>query len=57
MPQADSVVVVRAARRQQRRQILSFGGGHLQGMPVLSEAAFGDKYVRKVALFLTTKRS
>ncbi len=52
---ADSVAVARMARRRQRRQVLAFEGGHLQGMPVLSEAAFGDKYVREVSRFLAAK--
>ncbi len=51
-PLADSVAVARMARRRQRRQVLTFEGGHLQGMPVLSEAAFGDKYVWEVSQFL-----
>ncbi|WP_310390903.1 alpha/beta fold hydrolase [Hymenobacter sp.] len=54
-PLADSVAVARVARRRQRRQVLSFEGGHLQGMPVLSEAAFGDKYVREISRFLAAK--
>ena len=52
---ADSVAVARATRR--RRQVLIFEGGHLQGMPVLSEATFGDKYVWEVTRFLAGKRS
>ena len=51
-PLADSVAVARAARWHQRRQVLAFEGGHLQGMPVLTEATFGDKYVREVTRFL-----
>ena len=31
MPLADSVTVARAARWRQRRQVLSFEGGHLEG--------------------------
>ena len=56
MPLADSVAVARTARRRQRRQVLAFEGGHLQGMPVLSEAAFGDKYVWEVSRFLTANK-
>jgi predicted alpha/beta hydrolase len=56
-PLADSVAVARMARRRQRRQVLTFEGGHLQGMPVLSEAAFGDKYVWEVSQFLAGKRA
>ena len=55
-PLADSVAVVREARRRQRRQVLAFEGGHLQGMPVLTEATFGDKYVREVTQFLAEKQ-
>ena len=55
-PLVDSVAVVRQARWRQRRQVLSFEGGHLEGMYRLSEVAYGDKYVREVTRFLTTKR-
>ncbi len=51
-PLVDSVAVVRAARRRQRRQVLAYEGAHLQGMVVLSEARFGDKYVSEVSHFL-----
>ena len=51
-PLADSVAVARTAHRRQRRQVLTFEGGHLQGMQVLSEAAFGDKYVWEMSQFL-----
>ena len=54
-PLADSVAVVRVARWRQRRQVLAFEGGHLQGMPVLTEATFGDKYVWEVRRFLAMK--
>lgn len=54
-PLADSVAVVRVARRRQRRRVLTFEGGHLQGMPTLTDAAFGDRYVREVGLFLAAK--
>ena len=54
---ADSVAVVRVARWRQRRQVIAFEGGHLQGMPVLTEVTFGDKYVREVRRFLVGKRS
>jgi len=54
---ADSVVVARVARRRQRRQVLSFEGGHLAGMYTLSEAEYGDKYVREVSLFLAGGRN
>lgn len=56
-PLADSVAVVRVARRRQRRQVLTFEGGHLQGMYTLTEAAYGDKYVREISRFLAAKRT
>jgi pimeloyl-ACP methyl ester carboxylesterase len=56
-PLADSVAVVRVTRRRQRRQVLTFEGGHLQGMYTLTEAAYGDKYVREISRFLAAKRS
>lgn len=55
-PLADSVAVVRTARGRQRRQVLVFEGGHLQGMPTLTEERFGDKYVREVSRFLAGGR-
>ncbi len=55
-PLADSVAVVRVARRRQRRQVLTFEGGHLAGMYTLTEAEYGDKYVREVSRFLAGKR-
>ena len=57
MPLADSVAVARAARWRQRRQVLCFEGGHLEGFYKLSEAAYGDKYVRELTRFLAGKRS
>lgn len=56
-PLADSVAVVRVARRRQRRQVLTFEGGHLEGMYTLTEAEYGDKYVREVSRFLAGKQS
>lgn len=56
-PLADSVAVVRVAKRRQRREVLTFEGGHMAGMYTLSEAEYGDKYVREVARFLKSKRS
>lgn len=57
-PLADSVVVAREARPwRKRRQVLCFEGGHLEGFFRLSEAAYGDKYVREVSHFLAGKRS
>lgn len=54
---ADSVVVARVARRRQRRQVFAFEGGHLEGMYRLTEAEYGDKYVREINRFLVEKRS
>ena len=56
-PLADSVAVARTARWRQRRQVLSFEGGHQEGFYRLSEAEYGDKYVREVSRFLAGKRS
>ena len=56
-PLADSVVVARAARWRQRRQVVCFEGGHLEGFYRLTEAEYGDKYVREVTRFLARKRS
>nr|WP_198074175.1 alpha/beta fold hydrolase [Hymenobacter negativus]MBH8556842.1 alpha/beta fold hydrolase [Hymenobacter negativus] len=56
-PLADSVVIARQARWLQRRQVLSFEGGHGEGFYKLSEAEYGDKYVREVTRFLDRKRS
>ncbi|HEX8327409.1 MAG TPA: alpha/beta fold hydrolase [Hymenobacter sp.] len=55
-PLADSVAVARVARRRQRRQVLSFEGGHLEGMSVLTNALYGDKYVWEVSRFLAASR-
>ena len=54
-PLADSVVVARQARWRQRRQVLCFEGGHLEGFYRLSEVEYGDKYVREVRRFLAGK--
>ena len=51
-PLADSVAVVRAATWRQRRQVLTFEGGHQEGMHTLSEVEYGDKYVREISRFL-----
>jgi pimeloyl-ACP methyl ester carboxylesterase len=56
-PLADSVVVARQARWRQRRQVLCFEGGHQEGFYRLTEAEYGDKYVREVTRFLAGKRS
>lgn len=52
---ADSVAVAQAARRRQHREVVSFTGGHLQGMPTLTKASFGDEYVQAISKFLAHK--
>jgi hypothetical protein len=37
--------------------VLTFAGGHLHGMPTLTESTFGDGYVRAITQFLQGKRS
>ena len=56
-PLADSVAVVRVAKCRQRREVLTFEGGHLAGMYALSVAEYGDKYVQELTRFLAAKRS
>ncbi len=56
-PLADSVLVARRARWWQRRQVLSYEGDHDEGFYRLSEAEYGDKYVREVRQFLAGRRS
>jgi pimeloyl-ACP methyl ester carboxylesterase len=55
-PLADSVAVAREARWHQRRQVLAYEGEHLQGMVVLSDARFGDKYVAEVSRFVVGEK-
>ena len=57
MPLADSVTVARAARWRQRRQVLSFEGGHFEGFYKLTEAEYGDKYVRELSRFLAGRQN
>lgn len=54
-PAADSVAAAQAARQRQRREVISFTGGHLQGMPTLTKATYGDEYVQAITRFLTSK--
>lgn len=51
-PLADSAAVVRAARRGQQRQLISFAGGHMAGFYTLTEKEFGDLYVGAIRRFL-----
>lgn len=55
-PLADSLAVARAARRQQRRVVLSVKCDHQGAMKVLSSKDnFGDKYAQAVSQFLAGK--
>jgi pimeloyl-ACP methyl ester carboxylesterase len=55
VPLADSEAAVRAARKGQRRQLVSFDGGHLEGFFKLTDKEFGDGYVQAVSRFLAGK--
>ena len=50
--QADSVAVAQAARRGQRRQVLTTKSGHMGSMQVLSKVWYGDEYAQDVRRFL-----
>jgi fermentation-respiration switch protein FrsA (DUF1100 family) len=52
VPLADSEAVVRAVRKDQRRELIAFEGGHLGGWAKLSDKEFGDEYVRNIQRFL-----
>jgi pimeloyl-ACP methyl ester carboxylesterase len=52
-PLADSLAVVQAARRRQRRQSLTVDCGHLGAQDKLTEKVFADGYVRAISQFLT----
>ena len=52
-PLADSAAVVQAARRKQRRQLLSLDCGHLGAQDKLTEKFFAEGYVRAIGRFLT----
>ena len=54
-PLADSAAVVRAAGRGQRRQLVTFKGGHGAGLTILSNKAYGDLYVQAIRRFLVAK--
>ncbi|MDJ0363894.1 alpha/beta fold hydrolase [Hymenobacter sp. H14-R3] len=51
-PLADSAAVVQAARRGQRRELISFAGEHSAGFYTLSDKEFGDLYVAAIRRFL-----
>lgn len=51
-PLADSVAVVRAAHRRQRRQLLAVDCGHLGAQDKLTEKFFAEGYVRAIGRFL-----
>lgn len=51
-PLADSAAVVQAARRRQRRQLLTVDCGHLGAQEKLTEKFFAEGYVRAISHFL-----
>lgn len=51
-PLADSAAVVQAARRRQRRQLLTVDCGHLGAQEKLTETYFAEGYVRAIGRFL-----
>jgi hypothetical protein len=51
-PLADSAAVVQAARRRQRRALLSVDCGHLGAQEKLTEKFFAEGYVRAISRFL-----
>ena len=51
-PLTDSAAVVRAARRGQRRQLLTVACGHLEAQDKLTEKFFAEGYVRAIGRFL-----
>lgn len=52
-PLADSAAVVQAARRKQRRQLLTVDCGHLGAQDKLTEKFFAEGYVRAISRFLS----
>jgi pimeloyl-ACP methyl ester carboxylesterase len=51
-PLADSAAVVQAARRRQRRQLLTVDCGHMGAQQKLTEKDFAEGYVRAIGRFL-----
>ncbi|AMR26195.1 hypothetical protein A0257_03210 [Hymenobacter psoromatis] len=51
-PLADSLAVIQAARRRQRRQVLTVDCGHLGVQDKLTEKFFAEGYVRAIGRFL-----
>jgi len=51
-PLADSLAIVQAARRRQRRQVLTVDCGHLGAQDKLTEKFFAEGYVRAISRFL-----
>ncbi|GAA4035878.1 alpha/beta fold hydrolase [Hymenobacter glaciei] len=51
-PLADSSAVVQAARRNQRRQLMTVDCGHLGAQEKLTEKFFAEGYVRAIGRFL-----
>jgi pimeloyl-ACP methyl ester carboxylesterase len=56
-PLADSAAVVRAARRGQRRQLLTVDCGHLGAQDKLTEKFFAEGYVRAISRFLAGEKA
>jgi pimeloyl-ACP methyl ester carboxylesterase len=56
-PLADSATVVQAARRNQRRQLLTVDCGHLGAQDKLTEKFFAEGYVRAISRFLADGKS
>jgi pimeloyl-ACP methyl ester carboxylesterase len=56
-PLADSAAVVRAARRGQRRQLLTIDCGHLGAQDKLTEKFFAEGYVRAISRFLAGEKA
>lgn len=51
-PLADSIAAVEAAKRRQRRQLLTVKCGHLRAAETLTDKEYGDLYARAISQFL-----
>jgi pimeloyl-ACP methyl ester carboxylesterase len=56
-PLADSAAVVQAARRGQRRQLLTVDCGHLGAQDKLTEKFFAEGYVRAIGRFIAGEKA
>ena len=56
-PLADSAAVVQAARRRQRRQLLTVDCGHMGAQQKLTEKDFAEGYVRAIGRFLAGSKA